>query len=60
MSPETTFLRFPGSFMLKTTIGTLLNELLKKAQSQHKQNTKVTVDKSQQAASKLQAYKQNK
>ena len=36
---------------LNSTIGTLLNVLLKKAESQAKQETNVTVDKSLQAAS---------
>ena len=36
---------------LNSTIGTLLNVLLKKAEAQAKQDTNVTVDKSLQAAS---------
>ena len=36
---------------LNSTIGTLLNVLLKKAESQAKQDSNVTVDKSLQAAS---------
>ena len=39
------------SVSLNSTIGTLLNVLLKKAEAQVKQETNVTVDKSIQAAS---------
>ena len=37
--------------ILKFTIGTLLNVLLKKAEAQAKQESNVTIDKSLQAAS---------